>query len=123
MFIPLFLKLYDRGDKKRKLPAIWAGRLSSAVLMFEPFIFGNPRPADDSGVISKCRNRNIGRFRRTRERGDFEGLFHVEETFKITAFPRSAEAADISIAALGNDAGVIGGAWIAKNEWLKHQNC
>ncbi|MFJ1241544.1 glucose kinase GlcK [Bacillus amyloliquefaciens] len=47
----------------------------------------------------------------------------VEETFKITAFPRSAEAADISIAALGNDAGVIGGAWIAKNEWLKHQNC
>ncbi|MFC9276440.1 hypothetical protein ACFTRA_14925, partial [Bacillus spizizenii] len=20
-------------------------------------------------------------------------------------------------------AGVIGGAWIAKNEWLKHQNC
>lgn len=33
----------------------------------------------------------------------------VEETFKITAFPRSAEAADISIAALGNDAGVIGG--------------
>ncbi|MEG7281113.1 glucose kinase GlcK [Bacillus sp. 0909A] len=47
----------------------------------------------------------------------------VEKTFRICAFPRAAEAADISIAALGNDAGVIGGAWIAKNEWLKHQNC
>lgn len=47
----------------------------------------------------------------------------VEKTFRKCAFPRAAQAADISIAALGNDAGVIGGAWIAKNEWLKHQNC
>ncbi|KAF1679627.1 glucose kinase GlcK [Bacillus mexicanus] len=47
----------------------------------------------------------------------------IEKTFREYAFPRAAEAADISIASLGNDAGVIGGAWIAKNEWLKHQNC
>ncbi|ASS71878.1 glucokinase [Bacillus atrophaeus] len=46
----------------------------------------------------------------------------VETAFRQYAFPRAGNAADISIAALGNDAGVIGGAWIAKNEWLTHQN-
>ncbi|KZZ86314.1 MULTISPECIES: ROK family glucokinase [Bacillaceae] len=39
---------------------------------------------------------------------------HVEKYFKKYAFPRVAEGAAIEIATLGNDAGVIGGAWLAK---------
>ena len=38
----------------------------------------------------------------------------VEQSFKRFVFPRAGEAAEIVIASLGNDAGVIGGAWIAK---------
>lgn len=38
----------------------------------------------------------------------------VTEYFKRFAFPRVAESASIVIATLGNDAGVIGGAWLAK---------
>jgi glucokinase len=40
----------------------------------------------------------------------------VEHYFKRFAFPRVAEAAEIKIATLGNDAGVIGGAWLAKTK-------
>jgi len=40
----------------------------------------------------------------------------VREQFKRFAFPRVGEGASISIAQLGNDAGVIGGAWIAKTK-------
>ncbi|AZB44903.1 ROK family glucokinase [Bacillus sp. FJAT-42376] len=39
---------------------------------------------------------------------------HVEKYFKQYAFPRVGEGAGIEIATLGNDAGVIGGAWLAK---------
>ncbi|MTH52414.1 ROK family glucokinase [Bacillus mangrovi] len=39
---------------------------------------------------------------------------NVEKYFRKYAFPRVAEAAGIEIATLGNDAGVIGGAWLAK---------
>ncbi|MEC1355460.1 ROK family glucokinase [Bacillus sonorensis] len=46
---------------------------------------------------------------------------NVEKSFKKYVFPRAGEAADIVIATLGNDAGVIGGAWIAKNAWLQSQ--
>ncbi|MFN2745335.1 MULTISPECIES: ROK family glucokinase [Bacillus] len=45
----------------------------------------------------------------------------VEKSFQRYAFPRAGKAAEIVIASLGNDAGVIGGAWIAKNAWLKNQ--
>ncbi|MCY9434767.1 ROK family glucokinase [Bacillus haynesii] len=45
----------------------------------------------------------------------------VEQSFSRFVFPRAGEAAEIVIASLGNDAGVIGGAWIAKNQWLKSQ--
>ncbi|MDA1474844.1 ROK family glucokinase [Bacillus changyiensis] len=41
----------------------------------------------------------------------------VEKSFEKHVFPRAGEAVDIVIASLGNDAGVIGGAWIAKNAW------
>ncbi|MGM0874255.1 MAG: ROK family glucokinase [Bacillota bacterium] len=40
----------------------------------------------------------------------------VEHYFKRFAFPRVADAATITIATLGNDAGVIGGAWLAKTK-------
>lgn len=40
----------------------------------------------------------------------------VEHYFKRFAFPRVAAAATITIATLGNDAGVIGGAWLAKTK-------
>ncbi|GGJ62750.1 glucokinase [Anoxybacillus voinovskiensis] len=38
----------------------------------------------------------------------------VTKYFQQFAFPRVAESAEIVIATLGNDAGVIGGAWLAK---------
>ncbi|MGM7721131.1 ROK family glucokinase [Metabacillus sp. Hm71] len=40
----------------------------------------------------------------------------VEHYFKRFAFPRVGDAATIAIATLGNDAGVIGGAWLAKTK-------
>ncbi|MGG4490045.1 ROK family glucokinase [Metabacillus idriensis] len=41
---------------------------------------------------------------------------NTEKYFKRFAFPRVAEGASISIATLGNDAGVIGGAWLVKTK-------
>jgi glucokinase len=38
----------------------------------------------------------------------------VSTYFRRFAFPRVAEGATIVLATLGNDAGVIGGAWLAK---------
>jgi glucokinase len=43
---------------------------------------------------------------------------NVRTHFKRFAFPRVAEAADITIATLGNDAGVIGGAWLVKTKLM-----
>ncbi|MDF0727158.1 ROK family glucokinase [Cytobacillus sp. S13-E01] len=43
----------------------------------------------------------------------------VTEQFRRFTFPRVGESASISIATLGNDAGVIGGAWLAKTRLLK----
>ncbi|MGX1901057.1 ROK family glucokinase [Thermolongibacillus altinsuensis] len=43
---------------------------------------------------------------------------NVQTYFKRFAFPRVAEAADIAIATLGNDAGVIGGAWLVKTKLM-----
>ncbi|WP_078413763.1 ROK family glucokinase [Priestia abyssalis] len=40
----------------------------------------------------------------------------LKEQFKRFAFPRVAEGAELTIATLGNDAGVIGGAWLAKEK-------
>ncbi|KKI88618.1 glucokinase [Bacillus sp. SA1-12] len=40
----------------------------------------------------------------------------VEHYFKRFAFPRVGDAASITVATLGNDAGVIGGAWLAKTK-------
>ncbi|WP_456278290.1 ROK family glucokinase [Bacillus sp. AK128] len=40
----------------------------------------------------------------------------IEEYFRRFAFPRVAIAAELSVATLGNDAGVIGGAWLIKEE-------
>jgi len=39
---------------------------------------------------------------------------HVSTYFRRFAFPRVAAGAEIALATLGNDAGVIGGAWLAK---------
>ncbi|WP_027407794.1 ROK family glucokinase [Anoxybacteroides tepidamans] len=44
---------------------------------------------------------------------------HVKKYFQRFAFPRVAEGASIVIATLGNDAGVIGGAWLAKQAFLQ----
>lgn len=43
----------------------------------------------------------------------------VEHYFKRFAFPRVSDAATITVATLGNDAGVIGGAWLAKTKLSK----
>jgi len=40
----------------------------------------------------------------------------VKEQFLRNSFPRVAHSTDISIATLGNDAGVIGAAWLVKNK-------
>lgn len=40
----------------------------------------------------------------------------VKEQFLKNAFPRVAKSTEISIATLGNDAGVIGAAWLVKNK-------
>jgi glucokinase len=39
----------------------------------------------------------------------------LEQKFKHFALPRVAEGAEMKVATLGNDAGVIGGAWLAKH--------
>lgn len=44
----------------------------------------------------------------------------VDHYFKRFAFPRVAQAASISVATLGNDAGVIGGAWLVKTKLLNN---
>ncbi|MEH7388127.1 ROK family glucokinase, partial [Bacillus sp. JJ1521] len=46
-------------------------------------------------------------------------LIPLRKQFKRYAFPRVADAADIIIATLGNDAGVIGAAYLAKTNFLK----
>jgi len=43
----------------------------------------------------------------------------VENYMRRFAFPRVAEAVQVTIATLGNDAGVIGGAWLAKNKFAQ----
>ncbi|MBA2873472.1 ROK family glucokinase [Thermaerobacillus caldiproteolyticus] len=43
----------------------------------------------------------------------------VRRYFDRFAFPRVAEGVTIAIATLGNDAGVIGGAWLAKTAFLQ----
>ncbi|PLR89496.1 ROK family glucokinase [Bacillus sp. T33-2] len=43
-------------------------------------------------------------------------LGRVGEHFNKFAFPRVAKSTEIAIATLGNDAGVIGAAWLAKNK-------
>jgi len=43
----------------------------------------------------------------------------VESYVQRFAFPRVAKAVQITIATLGNDAGVIGGAWLAKNNFVQ----
>jgi glucokinase len=42
-------------------------------------------------------------------------MSRLEDQFKRFALPRVAEGATITVATLGNDAGVIGGAWLAKH--------
>ncbi len=42
----------------------------------------------------------------------------VDHYFKRFAFPRVGDAATITVATLGNDAGVIGGAWLVKTKLL-----
>ncbi len=46
-------------------------------------------------------------------------LLPLKKQFKRFAFPRVAEAAEITIATLGNDAGVIGAAYLAKTSLFK----
>ena len=40
----------------------------------------------------------------------------VKQQFRQFAFPRVAEGAELTIAKLGNDAGVIGAAWLVKHK-------
>jgi glucokinase len=42
-------------------------------------------------------------------------IARLEKNFKRFALPRVAEGATLKVATLGNDAGVIGGAWLAKH--------
>ncbi|MFS0655317.1 ROK family glucokinase [Bacillus sp. 179-C3.3 HS] len=42
---------------------------------------------------------------------------NIERVVKERAFPACGEDVEVVIASLGNDAGVIGGAWMAKNKW------
>jgi glucokinase len=42
-------------------------------------------------------------------------MTRLEKQFKRFALPRVAEGATLTVATLGNDAGVIGGAWLAKH--------
>jgi glucokinase len=42
-------------------------------------------------------------------------MSRLEKQFKRFALPRVAEGANLTIATLGNDAGIIGGAWLAKH--------
>jgi glucokinase len=42
-------------------------------------------------------------------------MSRLEKEFKRFALPRVAEGATLTVATLGNDAGVIGGAWLAKH--------
>jgi glucokinase len=42
-------------------------------------------------------------------------MSRLEKQFKRFALPRVAEGASLKVATLGNDAGVIGGAWLAKH--------
>ncbi|MCM3730683.1 ROK family glucokinase [Fictibacillus nanhaiensis] len=42
-------------------------------------------------------------------------MSRLEKQFKRFALPRVAEGATLTVATLGNDAGVIGGAWLAKH--------
>lgn len=42
-------------------------------------------------------------------------LAPVRDYFKRFAFPRVAQGAELAIATLGNDAGIIGGAWLVKS--------
>ncbi|WP_332630352.1 ROK family glucokinase [Halalkalibacter flavus] len=43
-------------------------------------------------------------------------LAPIKEQFSRFAFPKVLEGAELTIATLGNDAGVIGGAWLAKTK-------
>ncbi|WP_347549614.1 ROK family glucokinase [Pseudalkalibacillus hwajinpoensis] len=46
-------------------------------------------------------------------------LTPLKEQFEKFALPRVKEGADFAIATLGNDAGVIGGAWLVKTKLMK----
>jgi glucokinase len=65
----------------------------------------NPEKIVIGGGVSKAGNRLVTK---------------VEHYFKRFVFPRVAEGATITIATLGNDAGVIGGAWLAKSRLSKN---
>ncbi len=43
----------------------------------------------------------------------------IKSQFRRFAFPRAAEGAELTIAKLGNDAGIIGAAWLVKNSIRK----
>lgn len=47
-------------------------------------------------------------------------LQSIKDRFNQFAFPRVAKGAEITIATLGNDAGVIGGAWLVKTQLPQH---
>ncbi|WP_243290553.1 ROK family glucokinase [Bacillus sp. FJAT-47783] len=46
-------------------------------------------------------------------------LHKVQDYFKKFAFPTVVKGAEIKVATLGNDAGVIGGAWLVKTKLMK----
>ncbi|RBW70561.1 ROK family glucokinase [Bacillus taeanensis] len=46
-------------------------------------------------------------------------LTPLQKSFETYALPRVAEGSDFAIATLGNDAGVIGGAWLVKTKLAK----
>ncbi|NRG44921.1 ROK family glucokinase [Bacillus sp. CRN 9] len=46
-------------------------------------------------------------------------LIPLKEEFTLYAFPRVAQGVELVIAALGNNAGVIGGSWLVKERLLK----
>ncbi|WP_342046440.1 ROK family glucokinase [Bacillus sp. OTU530] len=48
-------------------------------------------------------------------------LVPLKEQFTRFAFPRVAQGTELAIATLSNDAGVIGGAWLAKQRFINSQ--
>jgi glucokinase len=51
-----------------------------------------------------------------------DALLTIKEQFSCFAFPRVVQGVGLTIATLSNDAGVIGGAWIAEELFVNNRS-